>query len=60
MLWNKGLAALDTKMDIVIQLIDDEQSDVLTLTEAKLCQDTPAQAVAIPGYKLFTDRVSQP
>ena len=42
-------------MDLVTQIIIDIQPDVLTLTEAQLHQDTPVQAVAIPGYNLYTD-----
>ena len=42
-------------MDIVTQLIDNNQLDILTLNKAQLDQDTPAQAVTIPWYKLFTD-----
>ena len=55
MVWNKGAAALETKMSAVKQLIDDNQPDILTLTEAQLNQNVPEQEVSIPNYNLYTD-----
>ena len=64
MLWNKGSAAIDTRMDIVTQLIDDNQPDVLTLMEAQLHQDTLDRPRiywgTICSQTVYTDKVLQP
>ena len=56
-LWNKGSADLKAKMPEILQIVDEMNPDILTLTEAQLSPDTPIQEVCIPQYRMFTDGI---